>query len=73
MTCWESGFTWNPVSETERMHDYNLYAMFSSWDVLKNVDGQYPNHKLNRAAYIAGKHPRQRIQSRPLPPNSFSP
>ncbi len=52
---WESGFDWHPIEEVEASRDLNLRAMYGAWDALKNVDGQYPNHKLVWAAYIIGK------------------
>ncbi len=58
---WECGFSWDPVRETERMRDWNLLAMYGAWDALKNVDGLYPNHRLNWAAYIAGKRESRRL------------
>jgi hypothetical protein len=58
---WECGFDWDPVSDVERMRDWNLLAMYGAWDALKNVDRLYPNHKLNWAAYIAGKRESRRL------------
>jgi len=58
---WESGFDRDPISEVEWMRDLNLRAMYGAWDTLKNVDKLYPNHKLNWAAYIAGKRESRRL------------
>lgn len=58
---WESGFDRNPVTEVEWMRDLNLRAMYGAWDTLKNVDKLYPNHKLNWAAFIAGKRESRRL------------
>lgn len=58
---WESGFDRDPINDVERMRDLNLRAMYGAWDVLKNVDGLYPNHQLTWAAYIAGKRESRRL------------
>lgn len=58
---WECGFSWDPVAETESMRDWNLRAMFAAWDVIKNVDGNYPNHKLEWSSYIIGKRESRRL------------
>ena len=58
---WESGFDRDPIEDVEWMRDLNLRAMYGAWDVLKNVDGKYPNHKLAWAAYIAGKRESRRL------------
>jgi hypothetical protein len=58
---WESGFDKDPIADMELTRDLNLRAMYGAWDVLKNVDGLYPNHKLEWAAYIAGKRESRRL------------
>jgi hypothetical protein len=58
---WESGFDRDPIADIEWMRDQNLRAMYGAWDTLKNVDRLYPNHKLNWAAYIAGKRESRRL------------
>jgi hypothetical protein len=58
---WESGFDRDSVTEVEWMRDQNFRAMYGAWDTLKNVDKLYPNHKLNWAAYIAGKRESRRL------------
>jgi len=58
---WESGFDRDPMAEAEHIRDMNLRAMYGAWDALKNVDNEYPNHKLNWAAYVAGKRESRRI------------
>jgi len=58
---WESGFDRDPISDVEWMRDLNFRAMYGAWDVLKNVDGLYPNHKLAWAAFIAGKRESRRL------------
>lgn len=58
---WESGFNRNTIEDAEWIRDQNLRAMYGAWDVLKNVDGLYPNHRLKWAAYIAGKRESRRL------------
>ncbi len=58
---WESGFNHDPISDVEWMRDQNFRAMYGAWDVLKNVDGLYPNYKLAWAAFIAGKRESRRL------------
>lgn len=58
---WEAGFDRHPIDEVELMRDQNLRAMFGAWDALKNVDGLYPNRKLEWAAYVAGKRESRRL------------
>jgi hypothetical protein len=58
---WETGFDKDPIKDVEWMRDQNLRAMYGAWDALKNVDHQYPNHRLKWAAYIAGKRESRRL------------
>lgn len=58
---WESGYDLDMIHDIERVRDQNFRAMFGAWDVLKNVDGQYPNHRLGWAAFIAGKRESRRL------------
>ncbi len=58
---WESGFDHDPIEKGEYIRDLNFRAMYGAWDALKNARGQYPNHKLNWAAYISGKRESRRL------------
>jgi len=58
---WESGFNRDPIEDAELIRDANLRAMYGAWDCLKNVDCQYPNHRIEWAAYIAGKRESRRL------------
>jgi len=58
---WESGSGKHPIKDIEWVRDYNFRAMYGAWDVLKNVDGQFPNHRLKWAAYIMGKRESRRL------------
>ncbi len=58
---WESGFFHDPFEKSEYVRDWNFRAMYGAWDALKNVDGRYPNHRLNWAAHISGKRESRRL------------
>lgn len=58
---WESGFDKDSIKDIERIRDLNFRAMYGAWDALKNVDKLYPNHRLNWAAFIAGKRESRRL------------
>jgi hypothetical protein len=58
---WESGFDRHPIHDMEQVRDLNLRAMYGAWDALKNVDGAYPNHRLNWAAHIMGVRESRRL------------
>ncbi len=58
---WESGFDHNPIEKNEYVRDWNFRAMYGAWDAMKNVDGVLPNHKLNWAAFVAGKRESRRL------------
>ena len=58
---WESGFYHDPFDHNEYIRDWNFRALFGAWDALKNAKGQYPNHKLEWAAYITGKRESRRL------------
>ena len=58
---WESGFDKDQVADIEQIRDNNFRAMYGAWDTLKNVDGLYPNHRLNWVAFIAGKRESRRL------------
>ncbi len=58
---WESGFDKDPIEDIERIRDLNMRAMYGAWDVLKNIEQQYPNHRLGWSAFIAGKRESRRL------------
>jgi hypothetical protein len=58
---WESGFDKDPIKDIERIRDLNMRAMYGAWDVLKNIEKQYPNHRLGWSAFIAGKRESRRL------------
>lgn len=61
MWYWESGFDKNQVTEIEQIRDHNFRAMYGAWDVIKNIDKMYPNHRLGWSAFIAGKRESRRL------------
>jgi hypothetical protein len=61
MWYWESGFNKDQVNEIELIRDHNFRAMYGAWDVIKNVDGMYPKHRLGWSAFIAGKRESRRL------------
>jgi hypothetical protein len=58
---WESGFDRDPIQDMEWVRDLNFRAMYGAWDALKNVDKAFPYHRLNWAAFIAGKRESRRL------------
>ena len=58
---WESGFDHDPFEKNEYIRDWNFRAMYGAWDAIKNVDRVLPNHKLNWAAFVAGKRESRRL------------
>ena len=58
---WESGFSWDPIADREKMRDWNLRAMFGAWDALKNTDKLYPNHQIEWVAYVSGPRESRRL------------
>lgn len=58
---WESGHEHDPIEQAEYIRDLNLRAMYGAWDAVKNVDHDYPNHRLTFCAYIAGKRESRRL------------
>lgn len=58
---WESGFNHDPFEKAEYIRDWNFRAMYGAWDAMKNVDRVLPNHKLNWAAFVAGKRESRRL------------
>ena len=61
---WETGMTWNMVSEFEQVRDYGLLAVYSNWSYLKNRSSrkaEYANDRLDWVAYMAGKRESRRL------------
>ena len=58
---WESGFSRNPITEAEHIRDNNFRGMYGAWDYLKNEAKLHPSHKLEWAAFIAGRRESRRL------------
>lgn len=58
---WESGFNDDPILDMEFIRDSNFRAMYGAWDTIKNIEKRYPAHRLNWAAFIAGKRESRRL------------
>ncbi|MCL2462002.1 MAG: FAD-dependent oxidoreductase [Defluviitaleaceae bacterium] len=58
---WESGMEHPPIEMAEYARDTNFRAMYGAFDCIKNTDGDYPNHRLKFAAYVAGKRESRRL------------
>jgi len=61
---WETGFRYDAATETERIRDYMLRAIFGNWDFLKNrsrLRGQFSHRRLSRVGYILGKRESRRL------------
>lgn len=61
---WETGMTWDQISEFEKIRDYGLLVVFSNWSFLKNQSrssSQYTHHSLDWVAYVAGKRESRRL------------
>jgi hypothetical protein len=53
---WESGFNKHPIKDLELVRDWNLRAVYGSFNAMKNKDGkaEHANAKLEWIAYIGG-------------------
>lgn len=61
---WESGFNEDNIANAECIRDYNLKAIFGTWDYLKNRSPEkekYQNSHLAFAAYVLGKRESRRL------------
>lgn len=61
---WENGFHLNNIIKGEYLRDYNLRAIFGTWDYLKNKSPEkekYKNGKLLFASHVIGKRESRRL------------
>jgi hypothetical protein len=60
---WESGFDKDPIGEAEAIRDWNLRAVYSAFDALKNRGGrdQHRQAQLTWVAYIGGPRESRRL------------
>jgi hypothetical protein len=60
---WESGFDKDPIGEAEAIRDWNLRAVYSAFDAMKNRGGreQHRQAQLTWVAYIGGPRESRRL------------
>ncbi len=58
---WESGFNHDPIKYGEYIRDWNLRAVYGTWDAHKNNRKEYKTHKIKWLAYVAGMRESRRL------------
>jgi hypothetical protein len=58
---WESGFNHGPFKEGEYIRDWNLRAVYGSWDAHKNERKEYKTHEIKWLAFVSGKRESRRL------------
>ncbi len=58
---WESGFNHDPILYGEYIRDWNLRAVYGTWDAHKNNRKEYKTHKIKWLAYVAGMRESRRL------------
>ena len=60
---WEGGFDRHPISDLEYVRDWNLRAVYGSFNAMKNGDGaaKHQNAELTWIAYIGGPRESRRL------------
>ena len=60
---WESGFDINPIDDAEGIRDWNLRAVYGSFNAMKNKGGarKHKNAQLSWIAYIGGPRESRRL------------
>ncbi len=60
---WESGFDINPIDDAEGIRDWNLRAVYGSFNAMKNKEGasKHKNAQLSWIAYIGGPRESRRL------------
>ena len=58
---WESGFNHDPIEAGEYIRDWNLRAVYGTWDAVKNEKKEYPTHEIKWLSYISGKRESRRL------------
>jgi hypothetical protein len=60
---WETGMSFNQISDFEHVRDYGLTVVYSNWSYLKNNLNlsEFKNRDLAWVAYIAGKRESRRL------------
>ncbi|MBW8017217.1 MAG: FAD-dependent oxidoreductase [Planctomycetes bacterium] len=58
---WESGFNHDPIAEGEYIRDWNLRAVYGTWDAHKNERKDYKTHEIKWLAFVSGKRESRRL------------
>ena len=61
---WETGMNLDQIRDFERIRDYGLLVIYSTWSFLKNGlkdNAKYRNRELGWVAYVAGKRESRRL------------
>lgn len=67
---WEGGFDLHPIEDLEKIRDWNLVAVFSAWNAMKNkgayaerdpAEKKYANAQLKWLAHIGGTRETQQV------------
>lgn len=58
---WESGFNHDPIEDGEYIRDWNLRAVYGTWDAVKNEKKEYRTHEIKWLSYISGKRESRRL------------
>ncbi len=58
---WESGFNHDPIEDGEYIRDWNLRAVYGTWDAVKNEKKEHRTHEIKWLSYISGKRESRRL------------
>lgn len=58
---WESGFDHDPFADSEYIRDWNLRAVYGTWDAHKNERKDYKTHEIKWFAFVSGKRESRRL------------
>ncbi len=58
---WESGYNHDPIEEGEYIRDWNLRAVYGTWDAHKNERKEYKTHEIKWLAFVSGKRESRRL------------
>ena len=58
---WESGFNHDPFADSEYIRDWNLRAVYGTWDAHKNERKEYKTYEIKWLAFVSGKRESRRL------------
>lgn len=58
---WESGYNQHPIEDGEYIRDWNLRAVYGTWDAYKNDRNEYQTYEIKWLSYISGKRESRRL------------